>query len=696
MGINRWQRIVIIGFCLCVCFVIPMGSVLAAQTAPSTDDSQTQPISLAGQWQFYWGQLLTPADFVAMSDDEIAGGTTIAVPSSWARQVLGPNVNAGQPLPVFGVATYRKQVELRPDQVDTYLMVTLDSVGSAYRIWVNGTLVGGLGTMVAHTPTSVNDAEVPQIRLNLLNITPKTQQLDIVVQVSNYSFRESGMFGDILIGSPYATVRHVFNHYIVQDLVLIGVFIVVGLYHAMIYLLSRRDSELLWLAGACLAVAVRAILLNKFLIHLLLPDVQWTTLMYVQYIARFSALLMYIQLMRTLYRQDVNVIVHKICIAVLLGAVLYVRSVPPQIFTLTFNIQTLIIVIILFYYLFVVGYTLHLRSREGARLNALSMVFIIIAIVHDFYLYTNRVQSTQFVPYAILMALLTQALIISYRYTRFQQQNVLLAKNLQDINRNLEEKVIARTDDLNTSNAKLVALTNQRSLLMTNIAHDMGSPMIGVQSSLHVLTTAALDTQETQYVFKVLTDRVNYVKQLIDDLFRLGKLESRQLEFDWENCVVGDLYAEMSASFDQIVQAHGRVLHVEHVAMQEFDAYAIVRVDRRQLYRVLQNLIDNAVKYSPDPSMPITLTSVVRQSVTPESVHYEWRVEVVDQGIGIAAEYLPMIFERFYTRSNTLQVGSGLGLAICKEIIERHGGVIGVQSAPDQGSAFFFTLPLVT
>jgi signal transduction histidine kinase len=111
---------------------------------------------------------------------------------------------------------------------------------------------------------------------------------------------------------------------------------------------------------------------------------------------------------------------------------------------------------------------------------------------------------------------------------------------------------------------------------------------------------------------------------------------------------------------------------------------------------VLQNLIDNAVKYSPDPLTPITLTSVVRQSVIPESAHYEWRVEVVDQGIGIAAEYLPMIFERFYTRSNALQVGSGLGLAICKEIIERHGGVIGVQSAPDHGSAFFFTLPLVT
>lgn len=343
----------------------------------------------------------------------------------------------------------------------------------------------------------------------------------------------------------------------------------------------------------------------------------------------------------------------------------------------------------------VVGYTLHVQNREGAWLKLGSILLIIIAIIHDYYLYTNRFQSVQMMPYAILTALLTQAMIISYRYTRFQQRNAQLALDLQDTNRNLEEKVIARTDDLNTSNTKLVALTNQRSLLMTNIAHDMGSPMIGVQSSLHLLTTEALNAKETQYLFTVLTERVNYVKQLIDDLFRLAKLESRQIEFDWEDCAVSDLYTEMNASFGQIVQVQGRMLIGEHVATHAFNAYARVRIDRRQLYRVLQNLIDNALKYSLDPLTPIALTSVVRQSIAAESPGYEWRVEVVDQGVGIAAEHLPKIFERFYTRTNGLQAGSGLGLAICKEIVECHGGVIGVQSEQGQGSAFFFTLPLV-
>ena len=75
--------------------------------------------------------------------------------------------------------------------------------------------------------------------------------------------------------------------------------------------------------------------------------------------------------------------------------------------------------------------------------------------------------------------------------------------------------------------------------------------------------------------------------------------------------------------------------------------------------------------------------------------HDEWYVAVVDHGVGIAPEYLPLIFERFYTRSNGLAGGSGLGLAICKEIVDRHGGVIGAQSTLGEGSTFFFTVPLV-
>jgi signal transduction histidine kinase len=155
------------------------------------------------------------------------------------------------------------------------------------------------------------------------------------------------------------------------------------------------------------------------------------------------------------------------------------------------------------------------------------------------------------------------------------------------------------------------------------------------------------------------------------------------------------LNAELSDYFGQLVQAQGRVLTVEYVVPHTFNAVAVVCIDRQQLYRVLQNLIDNAMKYSDNLQAPIILRSMVRQSIAEATPHYEWYVAVVDHGIGIAPEHLLLIFERFYTRSNGLLGGSGLGLAICKEIVERHGGVIGAQSTIGEGSTFFFTVPIV-
>jgi signal transduction histidine kinase len=671
---------------------MPVRHVLAAQIAPLPDESHQTPISLAGQWQFYWGKLLSPADFATAT--AIAGESTIAVPSSWAGQILSQDVNEGKPLPYFGIATYRKQITIPPERVGSQMMLISENIGSAYRIWVNGTLVGGLGTLATEMHPSAYEVEVPQIRMNLITITPQRSTLDIIIQVSNYSFREGGIFGDLIINSAYATVQYIFSHFILQDLLLSGVFMVVGLYHIMIYLLGRRDSELLWLAGVCVSIALRTILLNKFMVHLVAPNTSWTQLIYWQYSMRFIALFTYLQLIQTLYRHDVNTIVHRICMAIWLGTMIYVFSTPPRVFTLTFNIQTIISLVILFYYLFVVGYTSLLRNREGARLNVFSLVFLIIAIIHDFYLFTTKLQSVQIVPYAILVTLLTQAIIISHRYTQFQQRNAQLAKDLQDTNRNLEEKVIARTTDLNTSNARLVALTDQRSRLMANIAHDMGGPMIGVQSSLHILTTEALNTQEKEYLLDVFTKRLNYVKRLVDDLFRLAKLESRQLEFDWQDVIVPDFYTELSDYFGQIVRAQGQVWVHEHQYTNNFYVNAKIRIDKQQIYRVLQNLVDNAIKYSINHESPIVMRSILRAAPADATAPYEWYVEIIDQGTGINAEHLPVIFERFYTRSNGLSTGSGLGLAICKEIIDRHDGTIGVHSVQGQGSTFYFTLPI--
>ena len=113
-----------------------------------------------------------------------------------------------------------------------------------------------------------------------------------------------------------------------------------------------------------------------------------------------------------------------------------------------------------------------------------------------------------------------------------------------------------------------------------------------------------------------------------------------------------------------------------------------VPLDETGISQVLENLIGNAIKYSPKGG-DVTVTLSVRDR--------EVKVAVRDQGIGIAPEHLGHIFERFYQVEATTgkKSGLGLGLSICKSIVDAHGGRIWVESRPGEGSSFFFTLPLV-
>lgn len=694
MYIHRWVMRAGVALCIGVCLVIVARAQQTTPAPPPVNAVAAPVVSLAGTWQFYWGALLTPADFAPAQVATLPARAQIPVPKTWTGYSLGDAVYAGRPLPRYGVATYRTHVQLPQRLVGVPSILLFESVGSAYRIWVNGALVGGLGQL-AGSVSAQTSVEVPHIRLALYHIIPTTRDLDIVVQVSNHSFRESGIYGDVKLGPANATMAYVFAHYVVQDLLLIGLFVVVGLFHLITYVSSRRDHELLWLCGLCLCMAVRSLILNKYLLYLVTPELSWVSLMYFQYSIKFLTLLVFIQLIRVLYQQDVNPIVHAVCVVVCVMALVYVASVSPSISSLTIHLQTTGMVLVLGYYVYVVGYVAVVRSREGALLNTLGMVFVLGAIIHDYFLYVKSIDSVQLVPYGMLVILLVQAQIISYRYSRFQQRSMQLAYELQQANRSLEEKVIERTRELHASNVQLIELADQRSRLMANIAHDMGSPMSGVQSSLHIMGEHTLSPQTQKELVSLLITRVDHVKRLVDDLFQLAMLESRQWEFEWEQVPVAQVYAEMERYFAHMVHEQGRTLLTAHTQPPTIPADVLVRIDRGQIYRVVQNLLDNAIKYSPDPCQPIKLISTVRRAAHADTSSDEWCVEIVDFGVGIASEQLPMIFERFYTRSSGLPAGSGLGLAISKEIIERHGGIIDVRSDAGHGSTFCFSVPLV-
>jgi signal transduction histidine kinase len=292
--------------------------------------------------------------------------------------------------------------------------------------------------------------------------------------------------------------------------------------------------------------------------------------------------------------------------------------------------------------------------------------------------------------YIILLLILLQAIIISYRYLQLINTNQILKTELTHMNDKLERIVEERTKELHEKNGELADLEDNRTKMLANIAHDLGPPIVGIQTYLHLMREGLVHDSDEE-VLKQLYEKTDYVKRLIDDLFELSKLESKELSFQMEYVLMKDFIQDAFSKFEADLRHENRILLIEKCETIVRGQEAIIKIDPVRLMQVMQNFISNAVKFNNShEDQPITLNCYIPN---PESMEKEICVEVIDRGVGIAPEELPQVFNRFYKKQEGNKNGSGLGLPISKEIIEQHGGYVGVESKINIGSKFYFNLP---
>jgi signal transduction histidine kinase len=273
-----------------------------------------------------------------------------------------------------------------------------------------------------------------------------------------------------------------------------------------------------------------------------------------------------------------------------------------------------------------------------------------------------------------------------------QRRNLQLAGELQEINSNLEATVAERTEKIQESNEQLHQLADQRAQLMANISHDMGSPLVGIQSHLKMMREEEATRDQRKFVvFDQMVTKLSYLKKMTDNLFDLSQLEAGAIDLQLEREKVADIIQNLQAEVRRIADAtsmevtFGHWFPVEHVWPEDE-----VLVDFHSLCRVVQNYMENAHKFSTATPCRIVIHGDV-ESVNGGLRELVFAVE--DFGTGIAEDDLPHIFERFYKGKGQVK-GGGLGLAIVKEIMGQHGGAVDVTSQFGQGSTFFFRLPV--
>jgi two-component system phosphate regulon sensor histidine kinase PhoR len=230
----------------------------------------------------------------------------------------------------------------------------------------------------------------------------------------------------------------------------------------------------------------------------------------------------------------------------------------------------------------------------------------------------------------------------------------------------------------------LSPLNNGQSQLSEQIAdtiHSLKSPLAAAKLSLDlVFELGNLSDQHIDFLQRTYR-KLAYMSTLVNNLLELIRLESNA-DLELAEIDLNDLVCRTVDQFRPDAEAQG--IHFE-LALPP-NGYSI-RADYNRIERVVGDLISNAIKYSPHGGC-------VRAVVEGEDGTVTVRIE--DEGLGIASEHLPHLFDRFYrvhTRETHRIEGSGLGLAIVKAAVERHGGTVFVDSIPGEGSVFGFTLP---
>ncbi|WP_298406841.1 ATP-binding protein [uncultured Chloroflexus sp.] len=234
----------------------------------------------------------------------------------------------------------------------------------------------------------------------------------------------------------------------------------------------------------------------------------------------------------------------------------------------------------------------------------------------------------------------------------------------------------------NTMAATLENAEQRRVALIGDVAHELRTPLATIAGYVEGMLDGVVESDEGTWV--LVLDEVNRLRRLVGDLQELSRVESGQVALNLTAVTPAALSAAAVARLEAQFAEKGVTLRTQVAA-----DLPLVSADPDRVLQVLINLLGNALHYTP-----------VGGEVTVQAVRVGDAVQwcVRDTGIGIAAEHLPHLFERFYRVDKARMRatgGAGIGLTICKALVELHGGQIWGESAGlGQGAAFFFTVPL--
>ncbi|WP_339311506.1 ATP-binding protein [Paenibacillus sp. FSL k6-2145] len=601
--------------------------------------ANTSPISLDGEWEFY------PQALISNSDAKITDNLSswIQVPGDW-RNALPKSSSS------FGYGTYRLRILLDPSVEEVSLWA--QKIQTSSIIEMNGTIVAEFGQPATHA-----EAYRPErTAFTTSYVLEGSTELNLLVQTANFDDPYSGgITRSLYFGSPEAIGSERGLSIDLQKITF-AILLLHSLYAFVMFLFIRKERALLTFSMLTLVAGLTVVSDHDSLLLGWIPlNFTWIVKakafsypLFAFFLLQMARSFSYSLQGRKLFRIYASV----------LGVYCLFLLVAPV--TLIYHV--LEIGLSDFLYLFAIGWSVYLFFRMAAekRSDASFLLFaatsslssVLWGIVNSHSEITNV-----YYPIDVIAAMFGFSAYWFRKYFRNSSEIEKLYEQLKEEDR-------------------------QKDQFLVNTAHELRTPLhgiINIAESIAVRERRKSGGQQAEDM-KLLVTIGRRMSQLVDDLLDVIRLKEKRITLQKKPLSLASVIPGVIGMFR--FMAEGKPIHMQ---VDIPDSLPLIQADERRLVQVLYNLLHNALKFTDEG----TITVSVRE-------HGEYvLIQVSDTGVGMSEEIQQRIFEAYEqgTPEARLSGGIGLGLNISRQLTELHGGQLTVQSVPGQGSTFQISLP---
>jgi PAS domain S-box-containing protein len=380
---------------------IPPEAVKGVLDLTEWDFKRDGPANLSGEYEFYWGQLLTPADFSKTTPSQKP--EYIKVPDYWNNHQV-----KGEKLPGEGYATYRLKILLnKPGQS---LALKILEISTAYTGYVNGRQVCASGV-----PGMTLKTTVPKYYPQIVDFEIESNQMEVLFQVSNFHHRRGGAWAAIQLGEE-TEIRAIKQKKVSFDLFLSGSILIIALYHFGLYILRRKERSNFYFGVFCILMVIRLLSTEERYLSHFFPTISWEWMVKLEYLSYYLAVPAFIRFMRFIF-QDFSKHVVTVITALGIAFSLIVIFTPARIYSHTLNIYEIITIAVFLYALYVIIVAL-LQRKVEALVFICGFIILNITVINDMLHVERIIKTGFFAPFGFFIFILSQAFLLSIHSSR--------------------------------------------------------------------------------------------------------------------------------------------------------------------------------------------------------------------------------------------------------------------------------------